>query len=262
MRTSCPRAQQPQPAVAHRTRLTWIVRTSSTSEAMRICRRASDSACCRISGLRLPRRRQCCRSTPAGFQGTPGGIFNTDFLGTGQVGHPLPKADELKLRHDVAASAITTSTMSAPSCGQIGVGGLTTAVNNYNSSIGGSASNPSWAERSSIAACLRWPSCKLWVAWLLLSVGLFPGQVGLGWLKAFDLEFSWVGHAFNEKLAITPSVSVFNLFNLSNFDSAANALGRATQRRHGLHQRHAHKQAALTNRCRYRRICLRRAAHG
>jgi hypothetical protein len=43
-------------------------------------------------------------------------------------------------------------------------------------------------------------------------------------LKAFDLEFSWVGHAFNEKLAITPSVSMFNLFNMSNFDSAANAL--------------------------------------
>jgi len=50
------------------------------------------------------------------------------------------------------------------------------------------------------------------------------GQVGLGWLKAFDLEFSWVGHAFHERLAITPSVSVFNLFNFANFDSAANAL--------------------------------------
>ncbi len=50
-----------------------------------------------------------------------------------------------------------------------------------------------------------------------------PGEVGLGWLKAFDMEFSWVGHAFHERLAITPSVSMFNLFNLSNFDSAANA---------------------------------------
>jgi hypothetical protein len=51
-----------------------------------------------------------------------------------------------------------------------------------------------------------------------------PGQVGLGWLKAFDMEFSWVGHAFHERLAITPSVSVFNLFNFANFDSAANTL--------------------------------------
>jgi len=38
------------------------------------------------------------------------------------------------------------------------------------------------------------------------------------------MEFSWVGHAFHERLAIQPSVSVFNVFNLSNFDSAANAL--------------------------------------
>ena len=51
-----------------------------------------------------------------------------------------------------------------------------------------------------------------------------PGQVGLGWLKAFDMEFSWVGHFFHERLTVQPSVNVYNLFNFSNFDSAANTL--------------------------------------
>ncbi|MFZ0617546.1 MAG: hypothetical protein WAM01_02555, partial [Candidatus Acidiferrales bacterium] len=50
------------------------------------------------------------------------------------------------------------------------------------------------------------------------------GAVGYGWLKTFDVEFSWVGHLFNERLSIQPSVSLFNVFNFANFDSAANAL--------------------------------------
>jgi len=43
-------------------------------------------------------------------------------------------------------------------------------------------------------------------------------------LKAFDLEVSWVGHFWHERLTIQPSVSMFNMFNFANFDSAANAL--------------------------------------
>jgi hypothetical protein len=54
--------------------------------------------------------------------------------------------------------------------------------------------------------------------------GVVPGQVPLSWLKAFDMEFSWVGHFWHERLTLIPSVSMFNLFNLSNFDSPANTL--------------------------------------
>jgi hypothetical protein len=44
-----------------------------------------------------------------------------------------------------------------------------------------------------------------------------PGQVGLGWLKTFDLKFSYP-RKFGERFALEPSVSVFNAFNNANFD--------------------------------------------
>jgi hypothetical protein len=44
-----------------------------------------------------------------------------------------------------------------------------------------------------------------------------PGQVGLGWLKTFDLKFSYP-RKFGERFGLEPSVSVFNAFNNSNFD--------------------------------------------
>jgi hypothetical protein len=46
----------------------------------------------------------------------------------------------------------------------------------------------------------------------------------LGWLRAFDLEFSYHHSFFNERLILTPSVSIFNLFNLRNFDSPGTEL--------------------------------------
>jgi hypothetical protein len=156
------------------------------------------------------------------FQGTPAGIFNTDFLGTGQVGNPLPKS--VNSSCGTVGGECDYSLYKVGAFGrQIGVSGLTNAVNNYNSSIGGILPTP--AGQALI-------NSQLFTLAQLQALGgvapavpaVVPGQVGLGWLKAFDLEFSWVGHAFNEKLAITPSVSMFNLFNMSNFDSAANAL--------------------------------------
>jgi hypothetical protein len=44
-----------------------------------------------------------------------------------------------------------------------------------------------------------------------------PGQVGLGWLKTFDLKFSYP-RKFGERFGLEPSVSVFNAFNNANFD--------------------------------------------
>ena len=44
-----------------------------------------------------------------------------------------------------------------------------------------------------------------------------PGQVGLGWLKTFDLKLSYP-RKFGEHFALEPSVSVFNAFNNANFD--------------------------------------------
>src|SRR6202020_3154603 len=54
-------------------------------------------------------------------------------------------------------------------------------------------------------------------------LGVTPGQVNMGWFRATDVKFSWVGH-IKERFTIEPSVGFFNVFNFSNFDSAGNAL--------------------------------------
>jgi len=49
------------------------------------------------------------------------------------------------------------------------------------------------------------------------------GQVSPGWLKTFDLKFSYP-RKLGETFTIEPSVSVFNAFNNSNFDLPGNTL--------------------------------------
>ena len=44
-----------------------------------------------------------------------------------------------------------------------------------------------------------------------------PGQVGLGWLKTFDLKLSYP-RKFGEHFGIEPSVAMYNAFNNANFD--------------------------------------------
>jgi hypothetical protein len=50
-----------------------------------------------------------------------------------------------------------------------------------------------------------------------------PGQVSPGWLKTFDLKFSYP-RKLGENFTIEPSVSVFNAFNNANFDLPGNTL--------------------------------------
>jgi hypothetical protein len=49
------------------------------------------------------------------------------------------------------------------------------------------------------------------------------GQVGLAWLKAFDVTASWV-YKVHDRVTIEPSVSLFNVLNFANFDSPSNPL--------------------------------------
>jgi len=157
------------------------------------------------------------------FAGTPGGIFASNFLGDGQIGQPLPKSQTSSTCGDPGGTCNYNLYHVGAFERSIGPAGLATAVNNYNANIGGVLPTP--AGQTLINNGLFTLAQLQALGGLAATVpAVVPGQVGLGWLKAFDMEFSWVGHAFHEKLAITPSVSIFNLFNLSNFDSAANAL--------------------------------------
>ena len=159
--------------------------------------------------------------------GAGGGIFNTDFLGSGQVGNPLPRGANSSCGQVGGQCDYSLYDVGAY-MRQIGPGGLTNAINNYNATIGSSGPGtglPTPAGQTLINAGL------LSLADLQALGGVAPGiavppagQVGLGWLKAFDLELSWVGHFWHERLTIQPSVSMFNMFNFANFDSAANAL--------------------------------------
>ena len=47
-----------------------------------------------------------------------------------------------------------------------------------------------------------------------------PGAVGQAWLRAFDLGLSW-GYKYRDRLEIRPGVTVFNAFNLANFDGVS-----------------------------------------
>jgi len=49
------------------------------------------------------------------------------------------------------------------------------------------------------------------------------GNVGLGWLKTFDLKLSYP-RKIGENFTIEPGISVFNAFNNANFDLPGNTI--------------------------------------
>jgi hypothetical protein len=156
------------------------------------------------------------------FEGAAAGIFTSNFLGDGQVGQPLPKDQTSSTCGDVGGTCNYNLYDVGAFMRQIGPGGLAKAVASYNANIGGVLPTP--AGQALINNGLFTLAQLQALGGVATQVpGVTPGQVGLGWLKAFDAEISWVGH-IHERFTIEPSVSIFNMFNLSNFDSAANAL--------------------------------------
>jgi carboxypeptidase family protein len=158
----------------------------------------------------------------SGQSGAGGGIFNTDFLGSGQIGNPLPRGVNASCG-TVGGSCDYNLYDIGAFMRQIGPGGLANAVTKYDGTIGGTLPTPAGqALINSQLVTLADLQALGGVASPITPV--VPGQVGLGWLKAFDFELSWVHHVWHERLTIQPSFSIFNAFNFSNFDSAANTL--------------------------------------
>jgi hypothetical protein len=151
------------------------------------------------------------------------GIFTSDFIGSGQVGNPLPIAETDSTCGTMGGECTYNLYHVGAFMRSLGPQGLTKAVANYDATIGGTLPTP--AGQALINQGLFTLAQLQALGGVATHVApVVPGQVGLGWLKAFDLEFSWVGHFFHERLTIQPSVNFYNLFNFSNFDSAANAL--------------------------------------
>jgi hypothetical protein len=137
--------------------------------------------------------------------GGAGGIFQTDVTGDGSGdgsgvypnGDPLPGTKLGAFGRKIKAND------------------LNSFLTNYNNNIAGGATP---AGQVLIDNGLMTLAQLQALGGVLPQVALAPqGQVGLGWLKTFDLKFSYP-RKFGERFALEPSVSVFNAFNNANFD--------------------------------------------
>jgi hypothetical protein len=137
--------------------------------------------------------------------GGAGGIFQTDVTGdgSGDGSGVYPNGDPLP------------GTKLGAFGRKIKVNDLNGFLTNYNNSIAGGATP---AGQVLIDNGLMTLAQLQALGGVLPQVALAPqGQVGLGWLKTFDLKFSYP-RKFGERFALEPSVSVFNAFNNANFD--------------------------------------------
>jgi Carboxypeptidase regulatory-like domain len=135
-----------------------------------------------------------------------GEIFATDFNGDGTVGDPIPGTKQGSFMRGVS------------------LGDLPNVVNNYNNTV---ANNPTPAGSVLI-------NNGLFTLAQLQALGgvapalspVVPGEVGLTWLKTFDMSLTWIGkvNVKERELSFEPSVSFYNLFNFANFNIPGNVL--------------------------------------
>lgn len=136
--------------------------------------------------------------------GDPGEIFRTDVTGDGTTGDIFPGTNIGSFGRDVK------------------VQDLNKVITNYNNTVAG---NLTPAGQALVSAGLFTQQQLLALGAVAPPIDLAPkDQVALDPFITFDLRFGWVLHPgkkwsrVSEKLTIEPTVAVFNLFNISNFD--------------------------------------------
>ena len=146
-----------------------------------------------------------------------GEIFSTDFTGDGTVGDPIPGTKQGSFMRGVS------------------VGDLANVVNNYNSTV---ANNPTPAGNVLINNGLFTLAQLQALGGVAPQItftdpttgnsipGVLPDEVGLTWLKTFDMSLTWIGkvNVKERELSFAPSVSFYNLFNFANFNIPGNVL--------------------------------------
>jgi hypothetical protein len=132
---------------------------------------------------------------------TSGGeIFATDWLGSG-------------LGSGAAAEPVPGTQIGQFMRGT-NVGNLQNVINTYNGKDAGTLTP---AGQQLVNGGVMSASDMAAMGWVMPSLpSVAPGALNLPWLRAFDLELAWPIPVFKERVKITPSVSIFNLFNLSN----------------------------------------------
>jgi Carboxypeptidase regulatory-like domain len=135
-----------------------------------------------------------------------GEIFATDFTGDGTVGDPIPGTKQGSFMRGVS------------------VGDLPNIVNNYNNTV---ANNPTPAGNVLINSGLFTLSQLQQLGGVAPALAqVTSGEVGLTWLKTFDMSLTWVGNVnvHERQLSFQPSVSFYNLLNFANFNIPGNVL--------------------------------------
>jgi hypothetical protein len=144
--------------------------------------------------------------------GGAGGIFITDVTGdgSGDGSAAYPNGDPLP---GTKLGAFGRS---------VKTGDLNSFLTNYNSTVAG---NPTPAGQVLIDNGLMTLTELQQLGGVLPQVALPPaGQVGLGWLKTFDLKLSYP-RKIGESITIEPGISVYNAFNNANFDLPSSTIG-------------------------------------
>lgn len=144
-------------------------------------------------------------SSPAvvGSTGSGGQIFQTDFTGGGGISEPLPGTTNGSFMRD------------------FGVSGLNAAISKYNTTQAG---QPTPAGQQLVTTGLFTPQQLNSIGLVAPTLTSAPqNQLTFPWVRAFDFKLDWV-HTFKDRITITPSVGLYNLFNFSNFNLPPGAM--------------------------------------
>ena len=133
---------------------------------------------------------------------TSGGeIFATDWLGSGlgsgAAAQPVPGTQIGQFMRDTSS-----------------INGLQNVINTYNGKFAGTLT-PAGAQLVNNGVMTA--SDMTAMGWVMPTLpSTTPGALTFPWLKSFDFSMAWPIPVYKERLKITPSFSVFNLFNFSN----------------------------------------------
>ncbi len=145
---------------------------------------------------------------PTAFKGCGGGpeeIFCSDWTGDGTTGDLLPTAGPGEFGRSLK-----------------GAKGLNKAINSYNS---GYAGQPTPAGKLVVAQGLFSGSQLQQLSGVMPALPLAPSnEVGLDLLLLTDVRLTWNYKPIGDRLTISPSWDVFNVFNRSSYDAPSDLL--------------------------------------
>jgi hypothetical protein len=135
-----------------------------------------------------------------------GGIFSSDPTGSG--------ANDGSASYGGLGGLVPGTSLGAYGR-SISPGGLAAFITNYNNTTAGTATPAGQALISSGLMSLAQLQA---LGGVLPTLDMPTSVQGLGWLKTMDFRLSYP-RKIRESLSIEPSISVFNAFNMSNFDA-------------------------------------------